>query len=131
MPPALNQVHKILQAHFLLVSETTPSSLSSADESSSGIRDSNCDLNGLNTAKVIRDTNSNPRNSEIYIKIVVLAKFSTIIMRKNNNSTVGPNNSRLTHIFYHHGKKWLGHKISFCHETGNGIISSALDYVQE
>ncbi len=55
----------------LLVSEITPS-LSSADESnaSSGIRDLNCDLNGLNTAKVIRDTNSKPRNSEMYIVVL-------------------------------------------------------------
>jgi hypothetical protein len=65
----------------LLASETTPS-LSSADElnASSGIRDLNCDLNGLNTAKVIRDTNSKPRNSEIYIEIVVFAKVKSIII---------------------------------------------------
>ncbi len=50
----------------LLVSEVI-SSWSLADESnaSSGIRDLNCDLNGLNTAKVIWDTNSKPRNPEI------------------------------------------------------------------
>ena len=83
----------------------TPSLSSSADESnaSSGIPDLNCDLNGLNTAKVIRDTNSKPRNSEIYI--VVLRSHADICQSDyaNNNSTVGPNNSRLTHIFYHHG----------------------------
>ncbi len=64
----------------------TPSLLSSADESnaSSGIPDLNCDLNGLNnTAKVIRDTNSNPRNSENYIEIVVLAKVKSIIIDFN------------------------------------------------
>ncbi len=61
--------------------EITPS-LSSADESnaSSGIRDLNCDVNGLNTAKIVRDTNSKPRNSEIYIEIVVRAKVKSIII---------------------------------------------------
>ncbi len=55
----------------LLVSEVL-SSLSLADESnaSSGIRDLNCDLNGLNTAKIIRDTKSKPQNSEMYIVVL-------------------------------------------------------------
>ncbi len=50
----------------------TLSSLLSADESnaSSGIRDLNCDLNGLNIAKIIRDTNSKPRKSEMCIVVL-------------------------------------------------------------
>ncbi len=82
----------------------TLSSLLSADESnaSSGIRDLNCDLNRLNTAKVIRDTNSKPRNSEIYIKIVVLAQlraiFNATYLRKTIIAPLAPTAVGLTFL---------------------------------
>ncbi len=72
----------------LLVIEVI-SSLSLVDESnaSSSIRDLNCDLNGLNTAKVIRDTNSKPQNSEIYIVVCVA---TLTIVRVTTQTTIAP-----------------------------------------
>jgi hypothetical protein len=92
-------------------------------------------LNGLNTAKVIRDTNSKPRNSEIYIEIVVLAKVkSTILDFTCARTIIAPLAStvavKLT-FFIIMEQTGLVTKYLLVMKTGSVTISRALGFVQE